>query len=250
MREYTPAAIALLFCLVAWEGLVRLLRVPLFLLPPPSRVVLYLWENPGLIAQHTVPTFIEVVAGFALGALTGVTLAAAISQFSFVRRTLFPLLVASQVVPKPAIAPLILLWTGYGVLPKVLLAALISFFPIVVGVTHGLLAVEPEIQDLVHSLRATRWQILTRVQLYSALPYFFSSLRVAATLSVIGAIVGEFVGASEGLGYLLTLANFQMDTPLMFSSIFVLIVMGVALFQSVAIVERWAIPWYRTMQAE
>jgi NitT/TauT family transport system permease protein len=242
-RVLLPVA-AIVGGLLAWEAAVRVFAVPLYILPAPSRVFAYMVQRPGLLLTHTVPTAIEIAAGFALGALVGVVFAVLIAQSAVLREILYPPLVASQVVPKVAIAPLILLWTGYGLAPKIVLAAMISFFPVVIDVTHGLWAVEPEVISLARSLSATRWQILSRIRLYSALPYFFSSLKVAATLAVIGAIVGEFVGASQGLGFLITVANSQMDTPLSFASLFILIVLGIVLFEAVVVVERWAIPWY------
>jgi NitT/TauT family transport system permease protein len=159
---------------------------------------------------------------------------------------LYPLLVLSQVLPKVAVAPLLLLWLGYGMLPKVVIAFTIAFFPIVINGVSGLTNVDPEMLDLLRVLKASRWQVLVKIRIKNALPYFFDSLKIAITLAVIGAIVAEFLGGDTGLGYLIIVSNSTISTTMMFAALIVLSVLGMLLFALIMVVERLAIPWYFT----
>jgi NitT/TauT family transport system permease protein len=154
-----------------------------------------------------------------------------------------PLLLIAQLVPKVAIAPILLIWFGYGLLPKVLIAFLVAFFPIVVNVATGLAAVERELLDLGRSLEATRWQIFRKFRMPTALPELFSGMKIAITLAVIGAVIGEFVGGNSGLGYLILVANQDLDTPLAFAALLILSVAGILLYAAIELAERLLIPW-------
>jgi NitT/TauT family transport system permease protein len=154
-----------------------------------------------------------------------------------------PLLLVAQLVPKVAIAPILLIWFGYGLLPKILIAFLVAFFPIVVNVASGLAAVERELLDLGHSLEATRWQIFWKFRMPTALPELFSGMKIAITLAVIGAIIGEFVGGNRGLGYLILIANQDLDTPLAFAALLILSVVGIVLYALIELAEWLLIPW-------
>jgi NitT/TauT family transport system permease protein len=160
------------------------------------------------------------------------------------RDIVMPLLLVAQLVPKVAIAPLLLIWFGYGLFPKVLVAFLVAFFPIVVNGASGLASVQPELLDLGHSLQASRWQTFWKFRIPSALPELFSGMKVAVTLAIIGAIIGEFVGGNRGLGYLIIVANQELDTPLAFAAIFLLSAAGIALYAIVEMFERMLIPWH------
>jgi NitT/TauT family transport system permease protein len=228
---------------MAWEGIVRVLHLPKFLLPAPSAVYWETVSRAGELPLHTWVTLYETLLGFALAVGIGVALAILITYSSFLQHTIFPLLVVTQAVPKVALAPLLLLWLGYGDAPKVLVSFLVCFFPIVVNVAAGLKAVEPEVIDLSRSLSASEWQTFRKVRFPSALPYFFSGLKVAITLALIGAVIGEFVGADRGLGYLIVVSSAQVNTSLAFGSIFILAAMGIVLFFGVEVAERVFCRW-------
>jgi NitT/TauT family transport system permease protein len=155
-----------------------------------------------------------------------------------------PLLLIAQLVPKVAIAPLLLIWFGYGLTPKVLIAFLVAFFPIVVNGASGLSAVQPELLDLANSLQASCWQTFWKVRMPTALPELFSGMKIAVTLAIIGAIIGEFVGGNSGLGYLIIVANQELDTALAFAAIVLLSLMGIVLYGLIELLERWLMPWH------
>ena len=225
------------------EGAVRFFEVERWLLPTPSAIGAELVESRSLLLRHTLTTLEEVLIGFTLALVVGMGAAMAIAYSRIVERAVYPYVIASQTVPIIAIAPLLLVWIGYGIWPKIIVVVLISFFPIVVNMVDGLKSVDPDMLNMMRSLGAGRRQIFTRVQVPSSLPFLFSGVRVAIPLSVIGAVIGEWVGASAGLGYLMTRSAPQFLTERVFASIFVLSVMGVALFALVVLVERLALPW-------
>lgn len=241
-RWAAPGAI-ILIVLAAWEAAVRLFQVERWLLPSPSAIGAELVESRDLLLRHTLVTLEEVVIGFALALVVGIAAAMAIAYSRIVERAAYPFVIASQTVPIIAIAPLLLVWIGYGIWPKIIVVVLISFFPIVVNMVDGLKSVDPDMLNMMRSLGAGRRQIFTKVQAPSSLPFLFSGVRVAIALSVIGAVIGEWVGASAGLGYLMTRSAPQFLTERVFAAIFILSVMGVALFALVVLVERLALPW-------
>jgi ABC-type nitrate/sulfonate/bicarbonate transport system permease component len=241
-RAAAPAALAAAV-LAGWELYVRLRDVPVTILPPPSRVVRASYEEADVLWYHTTKTLTETVEGFALAVAVAVVCATLIDFFPVVRRALFPLLIVSQTVPIIAIAPLLVLWFGYGDLPKVLIVALVCFFPMVVATVHGLAAADPELLKLYRSFGASRRQIYRWVRMPSALPSFFAGVRIAITYSVIGAIFGEYVGASRGLGIFLQTAKNSYRTDLVFGMIAVTAALSLGLYGLAMLAERLAIPW-------
>jgi NitT/TauT family transport system permease protein len=235
--------LTLLVLVVLWEVACRTFQVPSFLVPAPSAIGAKLYEKRNLYFGHTWITLYETVAGFALAVATGVIAAALIVVVPPVRDVIMPLLLIAQLVPKVAIAPILLIWFGYGLLPKVLIAFLVAFFPIVVNVASGLAAVERELLDLGRSLEATRWQIFWKFRMPTALPELFSGMKIAITLAVIGAVIGEFVGGNRGLGYLILVANQDLDTSLAFAALLILSIIGIILYALIELAERLLIPW-------
>ena len=231
-----------------WEGLVRVLHVPSWLLPAPSGILREMWAWRVHFLHHWLSTLYEVLLGFSLSVGIGLPLAMVIAFWPALEKTILKLLVVLQSVPKVALAPLILLWVGFGMPSKVLVAFLVGFFPIVVDTTTGLFSMTPEQQDLTKLMRATRLQTFVKVQFPNALPFFFSGLKVAVTLVVIGAVIGEFVGSDVGLGYVILIATAQSNTNLAFAAIVLLSATGMILFSLVERLERWVCPWGRVTE--
>jgi NitT/TauT family transport system permease protein len=230
--------------LILWELGTRIFKLPSFLVPPPSAVAQVLYEKAPLLLYHGWVSTVELVLGFLLSIAVGVPLALAIFLWRPFARTIYPLLVSSQAMPKVAIAPLFVVWFGFGLFPKVLIAFLIAFFPIVISTVVGLASIEPEKIHLARSMGLGAGATFFKIRLPSALPSIFGGLKVAITLAVVGAVVGEFVGGDAGLGHLLMVANGSMDTPLLFAGLVGLTVVGVIFFMLIEIAERFAIPWH------
>lgn len=243
-RWAAPGSLLLLLAIV-WEIWVRWREVPRWFLPPPSAIAETLVTDRALLLRHAGVTLSEVLLGFTLALVTGVALGAAIEASSVVERAVYPLVIASQTIPVIALAPLFLIWFGYGLLPKVLITALIGFFPIAVNTVDGLRQTDSDILDLFRSLGASRWTQFRLAKLPSALPFIFSGAKIAVAVCVIGAVFGELFGSSQGLGYLLDRSMSQFLTARVFASIALLSVMGVLLFALVALVERLMTPWRR-----
>lgn len=245
MMKLTPFAGILAF-LALWELAVAVLKVPAYLLPPPTEIVRVFINDFAKLAFHGWVTAYEMLLGYALAVGIGIPLAIAITSSERFDRFVMPQMLFFQVVPKVAIAPLFLVWFGVGALPKVLVAFLISFFPIVIDAAVGLRSMSTEMRDLARSMGATRMQVFARFRLPTSLPYLFSGLKVAATLAVAGAVVGEFVGADKGLGYLLLVTNSNLETALMFATLFALTIIGLLFFYAVELLESLLIPWHVT----
>jgi NitT/TauT family transport system permease protein len=223
--------------LMLWEWAVYQWNVKELILPPPTTIIQSFIENmmSGYLYPHIVATSIEILAGFLLGTLLGIGLGFLVSQSETVREMIHPYIIASQAMPKIALAPLFLFWFGFGYMPKIMIVALICFFPLFESTVTGLSLVEREKVDLFRSLRASSFQILVKLRLPTAIPYVFSGLRVAMVLSVVGAVVSEFIGANKGLGAIII--TVQYDTPLMFSAFILLTIIGIVLYQAVQLVE-------------
>jgi len=228
--------------LVLWEALTRAFHIPQFLLPAPTAVLSSLAAHADLLLKHLWITTLEIAFGFGLSIVVGVPLALAIFLWPPFARSIFPLLVSSQAMPKVAVAPLLLVWFGFGLLPKVLIAFLIAFFPVVINTAVGLSAIEREKIYLAWSMGLSGTATFFKIRLPNALPSIFGGLKISVTLAVVGAVVGEFVGGDAGLGYLLMVANGSMDTPLLFADLLVLTALGVAFFMLVELAERIALP--------
>jgi NitT/TauT family transport system permease protein len=237
----SPIAL-LIAVLLLWEGVTRVFGIPRFLLPPPTLVLMSLADHAEILLSNGWITTLEIVLGFALSIVIGIPLALAIFLWPPFSRCVFPLLVSSQAMPKVAIAPLLLVWFGFGLLPKVLVAFLIAFFPVVINTSVGLASIEREKIYLARSMGLSEIATFFKIRLPNALPSIFGGLKISITLAVVGAVVGEFVGGDGGLGYLLMVANGSIDTPLLFADLAVLTVLGVILFMLVELAERMVIP--------
>ena len=246
LRSVITPFVGILVFLAVWEAGVALYKMPAYLLPAPSVIFeTFVREFPRL-AYHGWVTAYEMLLGYGLAVAVAVPLAIAITSSQRFDSFVMPTLLFFQVVPKVAIAPLFLVWFGVGALPKILVAFLISFFPIVIDAAVGLRSMSVEMIDLARSMGASRMQVFARFRLPTSLPYLFSGLKVAATLAVAGAVVGEFVGADKGLGYLLLVTNSNMETALMFATIVALTIIGLAFFYAVELLEAFLIPWHVT----
>ena len=247
-RRWWPASLDStllgLALVLIWEVGVRVGEVPVYLLPPPSTVLMRIAADYRLLFMHTIVTVNEVLVGFGLAIAVSIPLAAILAQFRPLERALYPILVASQTIPKVAIAPLIVVWFGFGLFPKVLIAFLICFFPILIDALIGFRSTPKEVIWLARSMGAPRRRIFLNFQLPAALPHIFGGLKVASTLAVVGAVVGEFVASDRGLGYQLIVANGMLDVILSFAILVVLSVVGILLFALVDLVERLLLPWH------
>jgi NitT/TauT family transport system permease protein len=241
------AAVFLIF-ISGWEGAVRFFGIPKIVLPPPSQVAVAMWESvwSGDLHWHLAVTMYEIMAGFAIGAVGGLALGFIVALSPLMERIFYPYVVAFQTIPKVAIAPIIVIWFGYGVASKVVITATIAFFPLLANTIMGLRAAPYDQVEMMVSYTATRWQVFRMVRLLQALPYIFVGLDVAIVLSVIGAIVGEFVGAKAGLGYLILQKNFNFDMAGTFAILIILSVIGVGLHALIGLAQRRIVFWMDT----
>lgn len=235
--RYGPAVMAHLALLALWAWATAAGGVPRFIVPGPLETAATLLVGRYGWPGHLLVTASQAAAGFALAVAVGVALAVVFTWSRAARRALMPLLVTLNLVPKVALAPLFVVWFGYGLLPNVLITFVISFFPIVITTARGLAEVEPDLLDLVRVARATRWQVFRKIQLPSALPYLFSGMRVAAVLAIAGTVVGEFIGSEAGLGFVMLSAQATVDTPAMFMALALITLVGVALYGAVVLLE-------------
>ena len=242
--------LALVIAIAAWAAVVAVFEIPDYLLPAPQAVAARILKDWPLLWKHGIYTLVSVLTGFAASIAIGVPIAFAIVLSRSMERLVMPFLVMSQTIPKVAIAPILVVWLGFGILPKIAIVFLISFFPIVVSTVVGLKSVETDMIDLVRSMGAGMPKIMLRVRAPSALPQMFAGFKIAVCLAVVGAIVGEFVGSDRGLGYLLLTSTGTLDGPLIWAALLVLIAMGVILFAIVSAIERIAIPWHVSVRAE
>jgi ABC-type nitrate/sulfonate/bicarbonate transport system permease component len=240
-----PAAL-IFAALLVWEAAVKLTHTPQWLLPPPSAVLRSLIDDRAILLPNALVTLSEVLIGFALAVAAGVGLGIAVYRSRTLDRVLYPIIIASQTIPIPALAPLLLVWFGYGLLPKILVTALVGFFPIVVNTVEGLRATDPDVVNLLRSFGAPRGVVFRLAEFPASLPAIFAGAKIAVAVCVIGAVFGELVGAKAGLGYLMTRAMAQFATPRLVASIVLLSLMGVGLFAAIGLVERIALPWRRS----
>ncbi len=229
--------------LVAWEVSVRLLEIPGYVLPPPSRIATEIAVDRKIIFSQLGVTLFEIFCGYALSCVVGFCLSILIVYSAAFRRGVLPLVVASQTIPVIAIAPLLVIWFGYNSIPRIIITALVAFFPLTISFVTGLQAIEPAFIDFFRSLKANEIQIFAKLRFPAALPNIFGGLKVATTLAVIGATIGEWVGASAGLGYLMAQDTAQLNTTRVFAALVVLGVFGMAFFGAVSLIERFSMPW-------
>ena len=245
MAQAGPPALLMAAGIAAWEWAVRAFGIPFYILPAPSRIARLAVADRGLLLGEAAVTLLEIVLGFAIAFVVGIGLALLIFTSRIVERAVYPLVIASQTVPAFAIAPLLIVWLGYGMPSKVAMTALIVFFPIVVNTVDGLRAADPDAVNLLLILGATPAQALWKIRAPAALPFVFSGVRIAVATSVIGAVIGEWVGATQGLGFLMIHANAQLHVDLVFAAIAVLSLMAIALFVVVSGSEWLLLPWRR-----
>lgn len=251
MRRILPPLIFGLAVIGFWELLTILTDADPRIYPAPSEVLAALFENPGELWRNARTTALEMVVGFLVGAVVGVTIGVLLAYSRLMRNAVYPWLIVSQTIPIPAIAAVLVIWFGFSILPKVLVVALIAFFPIAVSTIDGLKAVDPEMVRLMRTFGANRARIFREVRIPVALPHIFTGAKVAAAFSVLGAVFGEWVGAKGGLGYLLLLKNRAVNTDEVFAIIFALSMLGVGFFGLIVVIERLTIPWYhKTRQQE
>jgi ABC-type nitrate/sulfonate/bicarbonate transport system permease component len=243
VRSRLPTLALVAAILVAWEAYVRLAAIEPVVLPGPVRIVEALWTYRADAVRHAIPTMTETVLGFALAVVLAVVAAAAMDRTPAVRRAVEPLLVTTQTIPVVALAPLFLLWFGFGLAPKVLVVILVTFFPIVVALLDGFRSAPPDAEDLLRTYGASDGQVFRKLRWPAALPAFFTGLRISVVYAVIGAVFGEYVGAREGLGIWMQLSQNSFRTDLVFAAILVTSVLSLALYGLVGVARRAVIPW-------
>ncbi len=241
LGRWTLAIAAHLALLAAWYLFVRLGDVPKFVMPSPTATLDALLQPNYGWWSNIVVTGTEIFGGYVLALVIGVALALVFTWSKTLEAFFMPLLVSLNMVPKVALGPLIIVWFKYGVLPNSIMAFSIAVFPILLTTARGLREIEPELLDLVRSLKGSRWQVFTKIQLPGALPYIFSGMKVAAILAVAGAVVGEFLGSYRGLGYLMLQVQVTLDTPAMFMAVLMITALGMALYGLVLLLERWLV---------
>jgi NitT/TauT family transport system permease protein len=237
LRRSNASILAVVGFIVVWQLLVTLLHVPTWLLPAPSAIWTEFLKQAHLLGRHVVATGTGAIGGLAIGALAGVLLAILMVHSRLLERVLMPLLVIDQSIPKMALAPIFVIWFGSGMLTRVVIAMVISFFPLVVNTVRGMTTVDPRVHDLMSTISASRWHVLTKVRMPNAVPYIFSGLKVAVPLSIIGAVVAEFMQADSGLGYLVLVAVGNVNTPMVFVAVLLMALLSLGLFTAISIIE-------------
>lgn len=236
--------IGFFFCVIlVWEASVRVLAIPAYLLPAPSVIAHTVGTNAGSLSVHMLVTMVEAVAGFCVANVLGFLVAVVFAHSRPVEKAIYPYAIALKTTPIVAMAPLLVLWLGTGLLSKVAAAAVICFFPMLVNATRGLRRIDEEALDLFRSLAATGTQIFFKLRLPTSLPYVFSALKISTSLAVVGAVVGEFVGAQRGLGYLILVSSYHLETDVMFAAVIAAALGGVIFFGVISVLEKLLVPW-------
>lgn len=243
LAYYLPSAIAIGVIIAVWHFAVQWGDVKEYILPAPLDTLMTLFDPKYRWLSNTLTTFYAVAGAFVISAVLGVVLAVIVIWHPLLERTVMPLLVLFNTLPKVALAPLFVLWLGYGIVPNMLIATTVSFFPMVINTATGLTQVDRDLIDLVRSLKGTKLQIFRKIRLPNAMPFIFAGLKLNATLAVIGAIVGEFVASESGLGALIIIGGVTLDTPAIFASLCIISAMGLALYALVVVAERILVPW-------
>jgi NitT/TauT family transport system permease protein len=248
-RSWRPFAL-LLACLAVWWTVSAADLIEPYLVPSPGSTLDLLVTRSGYIWHHTWVTTYETLLGFLIAVVVGILAAVMMVYSATAEKTLYPILLFAQVIPKIAIAPLFVVWLGFGIAPKILIAVLIAFFPVVISMVTGLKSVDPEMIQLSQTMGASGLQTFLKIRFPASFPHLFSGLKVAVTLAVTGAVVGEFVGANEGLGYVILQANGNLDTPMLFAGLLVMSLIGVVLFVAVEIAEKLLLPWHASRRGD
>jgi NitT/TauT family transport system permease protein len=237
------------FALGAWALVILVLKPADYVLPAPWEVLHRTWTSRALLASNGVTTMSEIFAGLLIGIVTAIPLGIAIVAIPLIERLVYPIIIAFNAIPKVALAPLFVVWFGYGLFPRVLITTSIAFFPILVATVSGLVSIDPDLLRLARVLRARRLQVFLRMRLPQALPSIFAGIKVATSLAVIGGIIGEFVASDRGWGYLLVQASGTLDTTIMFAIVILLAVVASALFAIVGLIERLTISWHASQRS-
>jgi NitT/TauT family transport system permease protein len=245
LRRFGPAIALVALLLGIWELYARLSGVSPFVLPSPSHVLGALWEFRSEAVRHAIPTIAETLVGFAISIAAATAVALALDRVAWARRAVEPLLVGSQTIPIVAIAPLVVVWFGFGLLPKVLVVVLVTFFPITIALLDGFASTSAQATDLLRSFGASPGQTFRKIRWPSGLPGFFTGLRISATYAVVAAVIAEYVGATDGLGIWMQLSQRSFRTDLVFAAILLTAVLSIALYGWVVVAERVVIPWSR-----
>ncbi len=241
--------VTLVVALGLWEGSVRLFKVQEYLLPPPSVILERVWRDRIYLLDQAEPTVIEIWVAYALAVFAGIVLGILIAYSRWAEEGVLPILVSFEVIPKIALAPLFLIWLGFGMSPKIAISALIAFFPVLIATVKGIRSVESEMVQWMSTMGAPRWKIFYKLTFPSALPYIFAGMKISITAAVVGAIVGEFVGADAGLGYLILRYSSFLDTTGMFSALIVVTAIGIISFGVITWAERRILSWQIAMEA-
>ncbi len=243
--KHYPAVVMVFMALFFWEGYVRIAHPPNWILPAPTSILKTLVQERYIILEHTWVTLNEALIGFTLAIVISLILAVLIDSSSFLKRGIYPILVTSQTIPIIAIAPLLFIWFGFGILPKVVVVVLVAFFPIVISLVDGFNQTDQGLISLLKTMNATKTQIFLKVRFPSALSSMFSGLRIAGTYSVMGAVIGEWLGASKGLGMYMKNTSHSFLTDKVFAAIIVVVTLSIAIYSLLLILEQLAIPWQR-----
>ncbi len=249
VRRFGPPLLLVALVLAAWEAYARVSGVSPFVLPAPSHVVEALWNFRAEAIRHTIPTVIETAVGLSVSVVAATAVAIALDRVSWARRAVEPLLVGSQTIPIVAIAPLVVVWFGFGLLPKVLVVVLVTFFPITIALLDGFASTPADATELLRSFGASPGETFRKVRWPSGLPAFFTGLRISATYAVVAAVIGEYVGATDGLGIWMQLSQRSFRTDLVFAAILLTAALSVGLYALIVIVERALIPWRHAARA-
>ena len=242
LNKYLPI-ITILCIIVIWEGMVRLLNIPTYILPGPYSIIKILVLMRSLILSHTLTTLYETTAGFGISIIIGLLISVIMSRSDTIRRVIYPLMVISQTIPIIALAPIIIIWLGVGILPKIFIVVIVCFFPICINTTTGLLSADKDMINLMKVMGAGYFKIFKDVNLPCALPNFFAGLKIAAAYSIMGAVIGEWLGAKSGLGIFMTRSMSSYRADMLFAAITVVVVLSMLIFKLIEIIEKIAIPW-------
>ena len=243
-RRWVGALVMFVVLFVLWEFATKLLGIKEYLLPPPSKIWTEFLKRQAIVMNAAWITTVEIIGGYLLAVAISIPLAMAIAYSRFVENTIYPIIVFLQIIPKIAIAPLFIIWLGFGVTPKLLIVFLLCFFPIVVASVAGFKSVDPDVMDFARSTGASPTRMFFKIRLPQALPEIFTGLKIGAALSATAAVVAEFVASDRGLGYLLQQYNGQLETPMVFAIIVLLSLIGLAIYYFVEFIERLVIPWH------
>jgi len=249
-KKHYPAFLMIIVSIALWQFLVKLFHIETWILPAPTDIIKAFKKEYTYLLDNTLVTVYEALVGFLFAILIALILAVIIDQFSFFKRGFYPILIASQTVPIIAVAPLLMIWFGYGLLPKFVVVSLVCFFPIVLSTVDGFNQADSGLITLLQTMNATKWQVFKKVRFPSALPSFFSGLRIAATYSIMGAVIGEWLGANKGLGIYMKNASHSFLTDQVFAAILIIVFTSILFYGVLLLIEQNLIPWAKLNDGE